>query len=110
MLTLQERLGRSAGRTLAFVGDGNNVAASLAHAGAMLGLHVRVASPKGYELPAAVVQAARRVARHGATVTVTNDPVEAVAGADAVYTDVWASMGQEDQSRRARDASSGRIR
>jgi ornithine carbamoyltransferase len=98
MLTLQERLGDLEGRVLTFVGDGNNVAASLAHAGAMLGLHVRVASPRGYELPAAVLEACRQVARHGATVTVTNDPVEAVAGAGAVYTDVWASMGQEDET------------
>jgi len=98
MLTLQEKLGDLDGRVLTFVGDGNNVAASLAHAGAMLGLHVRVASPRGYELPAPVVEACRRVARHGATVAVTNDPVEAVAGADAVYTDVWASMGQESET------------
>ena len=104
MMTLRERLGDLAGRTLTFVGDGNNVAASLAHAGAMLGLHIRVASPEGYELPAAVVADVRRVARHGATITLTNDPAAAVAGADAVYTDVWASMGQEDQ---ADDAGAG---
>ena len=100
MMTLRERLGSLVGRTLVYVGDGNNVAASLAHAGAMLGLNVRIASPKGYELPAAVALAARRVARHGATVTVTHDPRKAVAGADAVYTDVWASMGQERQAKR----------
>jgi ornithine carbamoyltransferase len=100
LMTLKERLGSLVGRTLVYVGDGNNVAASLAHAGAMLGLHVRLASPKGYELPAAVALAARRVARHGATVTVTHDPRRAVAGADAVYTDVWASMGQEKQAKR----------
>jgi ornithine carbamoyltransferase len=76
----------------------------------MLGVSVRVASPKGYELPAAVVQAAQNVARHGATVTVTNDAVEAVSGADAVYTDVWASMGQEDQARRRAMSVSGRTR
>ena len=98
MLTLQERLGTLAGRTLTFVGDGNNVAASLAHAGAMLGLNVRVASPRGYELPAAVVSAARDVAVHGARIEVSSDPVAAVRGADAVYTDVWASMGQENQA------------
>jgi ornithine carbamoyltransferase len=98
MLTLRERLGELTGRTLAFVGDGNNVAASLAHAAAMLGMHVRVASPRGFELPSAVVDAARAVAVHGATVEITNDPVAAVRGADAVYTDVWASMGQEDQA------------
>jgi len=98
MLTLRERFGELTGRTLAFVGDGNNVAVSLAHAGAMLGMHVRVASPRGYGLPSPVVDAARAVAVHGATVEVTNDPVAAVRGADAVYTDVWASMGQEDQA------------
>jgi ornithine carbamoyltransferase len=98
MLTLQERFGSLEGRTLAFVGDGNNVAASLAHAGAMLGMHVRVASPSGFLLPAPVLEAARAVARHGATVEATEDVARAVAGADAVYTDVWASMGQEDEA------------
>jgi ornithine carbamoyltransferase len=98
MLTLVERLGDLEGRTLAFVGDGNNVAASLAHAGTMLGMHVRVASPAGYELPPTVVGAAQAAAQHGATVSVTSDPVAAVRGADAVYTDVWASMGQEAQA------------
>ena len=98
MMTLRERLGDLRGRTLTFVGDGNNVAASLAHAGAMLGMHVRIASPKGFELPAGVVKAAEAVAREGATVTLTNDPHAAVNGADGIYTDVWASMGQEDES------------
>jgi ornithine carbamoyltransferase len=98
MLTLQEKLGGLEGRVLTFVGDGNNVAASLAHAGAMLGVHVRVASPRGYELPENVITSCRQVARHGATVTLTSDPVKAVVDADAVYTDVWASMGQEDET------------
>jgi ornithine carbamoyltransferase len=98
MLTLSERVDTLQGRTIAFVGDGNNVATSLAEAGVMLGVHVRVASPAGFELPGAVADRARSVARFGATVTVTNDPVEAVRGADAVYTDTWASMGQEDQA------------
>jgi ornithine carbamoyltransferase len=98
MMTLRGRLGDLRGRTLTFVGDGNNVAASLAHAGAMLGMHVRVASPEGYELPGGVVKAAEAVAREGATITLTNDPRAAVGGADAIYTDVWASMGQEDET------------
>jgi ornithine carbamoyltransferase len=98
MMTLREHFGDIAGRTLTFVGDGNNVAASLAHAGAMLGVNVRVASPRGYELPAGVLAAAAAVARHGATVEVTNDVAAAVAGADAIYTDVWASMGQESEA------------
>jgi ornithine carbamoyltransferase len=98
MLTLKEQFGDLAGRTIAFVGDGNNVAASLAQAGAMLGVHVRIASPAGFELPTAVLHAARQHAAFGATVTVTTDPVAAARGADAIYTDVWASMGQEDQA------------
>jgi ornithine carbamoyltransferase len=103
MMTLQERLGALAGRTLTYVGDGNNVAASIAHAGSMLGLQLRFASPPGYELPTHVVDACRRIARHGSTITITKDPFGAVADADAVYTDVWASMGQEQESaRRAR--------
>ena len=102
MLTLKERVGTLAGQTLTYVGDGNNVAASLAHAGAMLGVNVRIASPKGYELPAAVVQAANNVSRHGAVVTTTNDPVAAVSGAAAIYTDVWASMGEESEAAERR--------
>ncbi len=98
MLTLRERLGTLAGRTLTYVGDGNNMATSLAHASAMLGLHLRVASPRGFELPQAVRDRCAAVARHGATITITNDPFSAVSGADAVYTDVWASMGQEDEA------------
>jgi ornithine carbamoyltransferase len=98
MMTLQERLGPLAGRTLTYVGDGNNVATSLAQAGAMIGLRLRFASPPGFELPASVIEACARVARHGATLTVTNDPIAAVEGADAVYTDVWASMGQEQEA------------
>jgi len=98
MLTLSERGESLQGKTIAFVGDGNNVAVSLAQAAAMLGVHLRVASPKGFELPAAVVDDALSIARLGATVSVTNDPVDAVRGADAVYTDVWASMGQEAET------------
>ena len=97
-LTLIEHWGTLHGRTIAFVGDGNNVAASLAQAAAMLGGSVIVASPQGFELPAATCRRIADVARFGGGVSVTNDPVAAVAGADAVYTDVWASMGQEDQA------------
>lgn len=93
--TLQETWGTLPGRTVAFVGDGNNVATSMVHAAVMLGMHVRVATPKGYELPDKVVQDAARVAAHGAGLRVFHDPHDAVDGADAVYTDVWTSMGQE---------------
>ena len=98
MLTLREQLGSLAGKTLTFVGDGNNVAASLAHAGLMLGMNVRVTSPAGYELAASAIEAATKVARHSAKLELISDPRAAVAGADAVYTDTWASMGQEDQA------------
>lgn len=98
VMTLAERFGSLPGLRVAYVGDGNNVAASLAHAGSLAGLRMTFASPKGYELPASVVEACARVARHGSTITLTNDPLEAVSGVDAVYTDVWASMGQEDQA------------
>jgi ornithine carbamoyltransferase len=97
-LTLREQWGDLRGRTLAFVGDGNNVATSLAQAAVMLGLNVRVATPAGFELPAPVVAGVNRVARHGARLICTTDPMAGVRGADAVYTDVWASMGQESQA------------
>src|SRR3954462_2371233 len=97
-LTLQERLGQLRGRTIAYVGDGNNVATSLAHAAAMLGVHVHIASPEPYQLPHAVVQQATAVARHGARLRLFTDAADAVAGADAVYTDTWTSMGQEAEA------------
>jgi len=97
-LTLQERFGQLRGRTIAYVGDGNNVATSLAHAGSMLGVHVHVASPEPYQLPHAVVQQATSVARHGARLRLFTDAADAVAGADAVYTDTWTSMGREAEA------------
>jgi ornithine carbamoyltransferase len=101
-LTLQERLGPMRGRTIAYVGDGNNVAASLAHAAAMLGVHLHVASPDGYQLPHTVVQQATHAARFGARLRLFTDAADAVAGADAVYTDTWTSMGQESQAEMRR--------
>ena len=93
LLTLEERLGGPIeGRRLAFVGDGNNVAASLALAAALTGLEMVIASPPGYELEDAVVERARNL---GGIIELVTDPYEAVEGADAVYTDVWTSMGQE---------------
>ena len=97
-LTLQERWGSVRGRTIAFIGDGNNVASSVAHAGAMLGVNVHVASPEGYQLPLAVVQQATGVARHGARLRLFTEASDAVAGVDAVYTDTWTSMGQEAEA------------
>ena len=97
-LTLRERFGQLRGRTIAYVGDGNNVATSLAHAAAMLGVHVHIASPEPYQLPHAVVQQATAVARHGARLRLFSDAADAVAGADAIYTDTWTSMGQEKEA------------
>ena len=97
-LTLQEHIGPLRGRTIAYVGDGNNVATSLVHAAAMLGVHVHVASPEPYQLPHAVVQQATAVARYGARLRLFTDAADAVAGADAVYTDTWTSMGQEGEA------------
>jgi len=97
-LTLQEHLGPVRGRTIAYVGDGNNVATSLAHAAAMLGVHLHVASPEPYQLAHAVVQQATSVARHGARLRLFSDAADAVAGVDAVYTDTWTSMGREDEA------------
>jgi ornithine carbamoyltransferase len=103
MLTLQENFGNLRRLRLAYVGDGNNMAHSLMLGAASLGANVSIGTPKGYEPDAAITQAARELAAaSGATVQVVNDPVEAVAGADAVYTDVWASMGQEEEAAERR--------
>jgi ornithine carbamoyltransferase len=98
VLTLMEHWGDCRGRTVAYVGDGNNVATSLVHAAPQFGISVHVASPAGYEVPARVVDEGMRAARHGASVRTFTDPREAVAGAHAVYTDVWTSMGQEQEA------------
>jgi ornithine carbamoyltransferase len=105
LLTIYEKKGRFAGLSLAFVGDGNNVAASLAQGSAMVGMDFAMASPDGYGLPASVLAQAERLASQtGASVRVVTAPEEAVRGADVVYTDVWTSMGQEDQQgERLRD-------
>ncbi len=98
VMTLVERFGKLRGRTIAFVGDGNNVARSLAQAVVMLGGNVRIASPSGFELAARDVSAVRECAAAGASIELMNDPAAAVAGAHAVYTDVWTSMGQESDA------------
>jgi ornithine carbamoyltransferase len=94
MLTLQERFGRLDGIKLAFVGDGNNVANSLMLTAGRLGVQVEIATPAGYQPDAGIVAQAAAMG----SITVTNNPAEALAGADAVYTDVWTSMGQEAES------------
>jgi ornithine carbamoyltransferase len=98
LLTVIEQKGDPAGRTLAYLGDGNNVAHSLLLGGAMLGMRVRVATPAGFEpIPQVVERAEEIAAKSGGAVQVGNDPVAAAEGADVLYTDVWASMGQEEE-------------
>lgn len=96
--TVREYKGRLAGLRLAYLGDGNNVAHSLLTAGAMVGMHVAVASPPGYEPIPQVLEAAKAAAGEtGGSVALTDDPLEAAAAADVVYTDVWASMGEDSE-------------
>jgi ornithine carbamoyltransferase len=98
-MTILELKGRVSGVKVTFVGDGNNVAHSLMFAGAQLGAHVAVATPPKYEPnPDAVRWASEQSTYSGGSCTVTNNPVEAVRGADVVYTDVWTSMGRETET------------
>ncbi len=109
LYTLREHCGDLSGRKMAWVGDGNNVAMSLARGCAKVGMSVSLCSPPGYEIADEFVASVKQRTPN-ADVTVTNDPKEAVAGADAVYTDVWASMGQEaEQARRRADFSTYQV-
>jgi ornithine carbamoyltransferase len=103
--TLTEKVGADLkGFSIAYVGDGNNTCHSLIFGAAKLGVHIRVGTPKGYEPAAEVIKLARREARRtGAKIEVVNDPFEAVDGVQAVYTDVWASMGFEAETERRRE-------
>ena len=97
--TLEEKFGSVRGLKFAYVGDGNNVCHSLMIAGAQVGAHVRIATPGGYEPDAEILASARRdAAATQGTIELFRAPEEAVAGAQAVYTDVWASMGQESET------------
>ena len=96
--TLTERWTSVKGRKVVYVGDGNNTCHSLIHVSALLGAHITVCTPEGYEPNARVVSEAMLMAREsGSDIQILNDPEAGVRGADAVYTDVWASMGQEDE-------------
>jgi ornithine carbamoyltransferase len=110
-LTLQEAFGSSptdlAGLTLAYVGDGNNVAHSLMLCGALLGVNVRIGCPEGFAPDPAVLERAQELATVGARISVVHDPLEAVRGAQALYTDVWASMGQEEEQAQRERAFAG---
>lgn len=98
LLTVQENFGTLVGLTLSYFGDGNNVAHSLLLGCALVGMNVRIATPPGYEPQPAIVKQAQQLAGGLTEITVTNDPQTAVAGAQVLYTDVWASMGQENQA------------
>ena len=108
LLTIREKKRRLEGVQVAFIGDGNNVANSLALGAGLMGMHLRVASPSGYEVPARVIAAANDLAtRSGGSIEQVNHPEDAVRGADVVYTDVWASMGQEREAAARREDFAG---
>ena len=103
LLTIREHRGHLAGQVLAYIGDGNNVAHSLLLSGAKSAMAVRVATPRGFEpIPQVVGRAEEIAAETGGSVLVTNDPKEAALGAEALYTDAWASMGQEAEAMERR--------
>ena len=97
ILTMQEHCGSIEGRKIAYIGDGNNVARSLAFAGAKLGFKLDVASPTGYELDTKSIETANQIAP--GSVTQLSDPSQAVKDADVIYTDTWVSMGQEEEKQ-----------
>jgi ornithine carbamoyltransferase len=100
MLTILEHFGQFEGLTVAFVGDGNNVAVSLLFACARLGVDFKIATPEGHELPhRAVALAEEMAAESGASISQVHEPPQAVSGAHVIYTDTWVSMGQEDEAK-----------
>jgi ornithine carbamoyltransferase len=99
ILTIHEVKRYTSGLKLAYIGDGNNVAHSLVIAAAHMGMHISVATPVGYEADMQILEKANALAlKNGGSLFVSNDPVEAVVNADVVYTDVWTSMGQEEET------------
>ena len=98
LLTIQEKFGSLAGLTLTYVGDGNNVANSLMLGCALVGMNVSIAFPSGYAPDAEIVEKTREIANKKTEVILTHDPEAAAKGASVLYTDVWASMGQETQA------------
>ncbi|GAI40027.1 unnamed protein product, partial [marine sediment metagenome] len=108
LLTIFEKKGRLAGLTLAFIGDGNNVANSLLFAASLTGMNFCIASPPGYEIKKEVLNQSRELATgSGSKIQLTSEPGEAVKEADMVYTDVWTSMGQETEAEKRRLAFPG---
>jgi ornithine carbamoyltransferase len=108
LLTIYEKKGELEGLTIAFIGDGNNVAGSLLLAAALTGINFRIASPAGYTINEKLLNTARQyAAESGAEIYCTEDPRQAVSRADIVYTDVWTSMGQEAEADKRRQAFAG---
>jgi len=108
LFTIYEKKGRLPGLTLAFIGDGNNVANSLLLSACLLGMNFHLASPQGYEVKEEVLNRGKEsAALSGSQIQLTNDPYEAAKDADIIYTDVWASMGQEAEVEKRRLAFSG---
>jgi ornithine carbamoyltransferase len=108
LLTIYEKKGRLSGLTLAFIGDGNNVANSLLLSACLMGMNFHFASPSGYEITGEVLTKGKRfAARSGSRIRLTADPQEAAKGADIIYTDVWVSMGQEAEAKKRHRAFSG---
>ena len=96
-LTINEKFGRLEGINLTYIGDGNNVANSLMICGAMLGVNVKICSPHGFEAESKMVEKAISLSEFGAKISICDDPTEAAKKAQVIYTDVWASMGQEEE-------------
>ena len=96
-LTIKEEFGELKGKVLSYIGDGNNVANSLIICGALLGVEVRIACPKGYEPNSFLLNKARKINNNKSLLKITNDPSKACSGANVLYTDVWSSMGEENQ-------------
>lgn len=96
-LTIQEKFGELKGINLSYIGDGNNVANSLMMCGAMLGVNVQICSPEGFNADSQIVEKAKSLSEFGSKISISNDPLKAVKEAQVIYTDVWASMGQEEE-------------
>ncbi|MCT7982611.1 ornithine carbamoyltransferase [Laspinema sp. A4] len=99
IMTVGECFGQLEDVTLTYLGDGNNVAHSLLLAGAMVGMNIRIATPAQFEPAAEIVEQAKKIAQGKSEILITHDPIQAVKGAQVLYTDVWASMGQEEEAR-----------
>ncbi|MCT7973334.1 ornithine carbamoyltransferase [Laspinema olomoucense] len=99
IMTVGECFGQLEDVTLTYLGDGNNVAHSLLLAGAMVGMNIRIATPAQFEPATEIVEQAQKIAKGKSEILITHDPIQAVKGAQVLYTDVWASMGQEEEAR-----------